>query len=418
MSGGEVLVRMYDVGFGDCFLVVIPGEPRRVVLVDAGFHAQGKGAFAGKDLAARVIADVVELRGSPRIDVVVATHRHQDHVYSFNAPGWDEVEVGEVWMPWVEDRADERAKRLWKKGRAFGARLAAALPSLTVAPADREAIDFVLWNAGHGEPMFPGWSNDGALDRLHEGFARRDRERPRFLPETSDLPESFETPALPGVTVHVLGPTRDPAALSEGDPSRDGESYRALALLEAGAGGRPVDAPFPAVWRAPKDAKGGLRQDEVTRLRGLARAVDPLFAAQALDDMINATSLVLVLQIGRARLLLPGDAEWGTWKRILADDRARALLKGTTFLKVGHHGSHNGTPKTLVEDVLKPGTKGMISTQEGPGSFRNHIPLPDLLRALEAHGVDSVRSDAKRKRLPAGFHRDTGGDVVEVTLPT
>ena len=49
--------------------------------------------------------------------------------------------------------------------------------------------------------------------------------------------------------------------------------------------------------------------------------------------MIDSTSLVLILEIGSARLLLPGDAEWGTWRRILADDDARALLRGATFLR-------------------------------------------------------------------------------------
>ena len=43
----------------------------------------------------------------------------------------------------------------------------------------------------------------------------------------------------------------------------------------------------------------------------------PCSRRNKLDDMINSTSLVLVLEIGSARLLLPGDAEWGTWKRIL-----------------------------------------------------------------------------------------------------
>ena len=264
--------------------------------------------------------------------------------------------------------------------------------------------------------MFPGWSNSAALDRLHDGFATRDLKTPRFLPCTKDCPESFETHALPGVRVYVLGPPRDPDLMTKGNPESDGETYRALALLQAEASGRDVDSPFATAWHSPKHAAGGLRHDEVDRLRSLARAVDPLFAAQALDDMINATSLVLVLQIGKARLLLPGDAEWGTWKLVLENETARALLKGTTFLKVGHHGSHNGTPKTLVEEVLRSGTKGLISTQEGPGTYRNDIPLPDLLKALKQHGVEAVRSDAPGTRLPKGFRKVDEGKVLELTL--
>src|SRR4029079_16819249 len=101
---------------------------------------------------------------------------------------------------------------------------------------------------------------------------------------------------------------------------------------------------------------------------------DALLAAQKLDDMINSTSLVLVMEIGSARLLLPGDAEWGTWKRIHKDDDAKAWVKSATFFKVGHHGSHNATPKSLVEHVLKNKMPAMISTQKGPGPDRTKIP--------------------------------------------
>ena len=94
----------------------------------------------------------------------------------------------------------------------------------------------MLWNAGIDIPAFAdvgGWSNAKALDRLHEGFARRDRSKPRFLPEQSASPETFETPVLPGVRVHVPGPANDPALIEDLDPEADGETYRALALRAA-----------------------------------------------------------------------------------------------------------------------------------------------------------------------------------------
>jgi hypothetical protein len=55
-------------------------------------------------------------------------------------------------------------------------------------------------------------------------------------------------------------------------------------------------------------------------------------------------------------------AEWGTWKRILHDDAARTVVRGATFFKVGHHGSHNATAKTLVEAVLPPRSKAPGTT--------------------------------------------------------
>jgi beta-lactamase superfamily II metal-dependent hydrolase len=415
-------VRMYDVGFGDCFLLSLPGK--RTILVDAGFHSQGKGAFGGNELAAQIVEDVKQISGEARIDVVIATHRHQDHVYAFNSDKWDEVEVGEVWLPWVEDRANKKATGLWKKQKRFAAQLAAALPSFELGEQDRASVEFMLWNAGVELPGFDagGWSNAGALDRLHEGFARRDRARPRFLPEKEAFPETFETAALPGVRVHVLGPARDPALIEELDPEADGETYRALALRAAaaaagGAGGAAV-APFGEAWQVPDD-DGGFRLEpsETERIDDLAQSADAVFAAEKVDGMINSTSLVLLLEIGKARLLLPGDAEWGTWKRILEDDAARTLLRGATFFKVGHHGSHNATSRTLVEKVLPRKIPAMISTQQGDGSYRNNIPLQDLIEALEARDIRYVRSDKAKGPLPRSFRKGEGGKWVDLELP-
>jgi hypothetical protein len=201
---------------------------------------------------------------------------------------------------------------------------------------------FILWNAGIDLPeVLPlagaeRWSNAGALDCLHEGFARRDRTRPRFLPEKETFPESFETDTLPGVHVQLLGPPRDPNLINELDPEADGESYRALALRAGTAAamndGPSVAAPFGEEWQV-LDNEGGdrLEPTETERIDALAQGADALFAAQKVDGMINSTSVVLMLHIGKAWLLLSGDAEWGTWKRILDNDVARTLVRGATF---------------------------------------------------------------------------------------
>jgi len=416
-------VRMYNVGFGDCFLLMLPDK--RTVLVDAGFHSQGKGSFGGNELVEQIVEDVKALSGEARIDVVIATHRHQDHVYAFNSDRWADVAVGEVWLPWLEDRANTQAMGLWKKQKQFALQLAAAVPTFGLAEGDRKNVEFMLWNAGVDVAGFAdagGWSNARALDCLHEGFARRDRTRPRFLPEKQAFPECFQTPILPGVRVHVLGPAHDPELIEELDPEDDGETYRALALRAAAAGvmngGAAAAAPFGDAWRVGDDEVGfKLEPDEAERIDALAQSADAVFAATKVDGMINSTSLVLVLEIGKARLLLPGDAEWGTWKRILAHEEARTLLRGATFLKVGHHGSHNATSKTLVEQVLPRKIPALISTQQGDGNYRNNIPLMDLMSALEAHDIDYARSDQPQAPLPAHFTRAADARWIDLELP-
>jgi beta-lactamase superfamily II metal-dependent hydrolase len=416
----SVRVRMYNVGFGDCFLVTLPNK--QSILVDAGFHSQGKGAFSAKELVAQVIADVTEIAGKPRIDVVIATHRHQDHIFAFNASEWDAVEVGEVWMPWLEDRKNPEATKLWKKQQSFAMQLAAVRTTFGLSAADLADVEFMLWNAGidlGGIPLdaaVANWSNKNALDCLHEGFAHRDRPDPRFLPSKT-CPESFESSGLPGVTVHVLGPPRDAELIEELDPEADGETYRAMALRSMEAS-NTVTSPFGEAWLVGNDEHGEqLDQAEVERIESLGRSADAVFAAEKVDSMINSTSLVLVMDIGKARLLLPGDAEWGTWRRILATDEARSLLRGATFFKVGHHGSHNATSKTLVEQVLPKKIPAMISTQQGPGRYRNNIPLSELLDALKVRNINYARSDVATGKLPAPFHRGNGAKWIDVKLP-
>jgi hypothetical protein len=221
---------------------------------------------------------------------------------------------------------------------------------------------------------------------------------------------------LPGVTVHVLGPPRDADLIEELDPEADGETYRALALRSAIAVGLAVPAPFTESWQVPDREPGvGLESDEIVRVNDLAQSADAVFAAEKVDGMINSTSLVLVLQIGDARLLLPGDAEWGIWRRILADETCRGLIHGSTFFKVGHHGSHNATSKTLVEKVLPRGIPAMVSTQQGPGNYRNNIPLRDLMVALKDHDIHCARSD-RQAQLPDGFEKGDNAKWVDVEL--
>ena len=75
-----------------------------------------------------------------------------------------------------------------------------------------------------------------------------------------------------------------------------------------------------------------------------------------------------MLEIEDVRMLFAGDAQWGVWREILNNPDARALLARTTLYKVSHHGSHNGSPKTLVNETLPSSLISMMS-------FRKMEPL-------------------------------------------
>jgi hypothetical protein len=151
-------------------------------------------------------------------------------------------------------------------------------------------------------------------------------------------------------------------------------------------------------------------QEAITKLGDLEQAL-----AVSLDKAVNGTSLMLVLKIGHAHLLFPGDAQWGTWQAALHNPTANELLRKTTFFKVSHHGSHNGTPREFVEDImLDQGVWSMVST--GHIEQWPEIPKVELLDALTGHGCIFAHSDKAAEADSAIFHASE--DVrIDVHIP-
>ena len=69
-----------------------------------------------------------------------------------------------------------------------------------------------------------------------------------------------------------------------------------------------------------------------------------------IDRAANNASVVFALEWRGWRLAFPGDAELASWTLM----KARGVLEPVDFLKVSHHGSHNGTPPDEVLDTVLP----------------------------------------------------------------
>ena len=66
---GNINIRMYNVGFGDCFLVTLPtSDGDRKILIDCGSIKKKKKLI--EDIAKQVVEDVT-VNGKARIDVLV-----------------------------------------------------------------------------------------------------------------------------------------------------------------------------------------------------------------------------------------------------------------------------------------------------------------------------------------------------------
>ena len=427
LAPGHMRVRMYNVGFGDAFLLIVPDKERpRKILIDCGVHMSGTNKkLKLKDLVGRIVEDVSEEDGVPRIDVVIATHRHRDHVHGFREPVWDKVQVGEVWMPWTEHPTDPRAREIRNIQGKLAEQLDKALKRKTDDP-----LKFGLSAAKLRETkdlkefVSNSLPNAEAMRMLHEGFSvfpGRKKVGRRFLPPEKRAEHSFETDLLPGVVVHVLGPSRDEAIIRDMDPPK-GKSY--LRMVESlPAEGAELLLPFREQWVIEDAAHynqthGLLTEKELAKVKNAGEGTE-FGVAVKLEDAVNGTSLMLMFEIGKSFLLFPGDAQWGTWEAAKNDPEWRRLLEKTNFYKVGHHGSHNATPIEFVEEILKEDFWGMVSLQ--PIKKFKEIPRQPLMDALRKKPGKVVRMDLRETTDSPDFRRigdpKTGDVYVEVDIP-
>lgn len=413
-----LIVRMYDVGFGDCFLLLIPKKDGKnfKILFDCGSIKLGQSDTPIKKVAERVIND---LRDSPEetpwIDVLVVTHRHKDHISGFDDPAWAEVEVGEVWMPWTEKPDDPNAQKIRELHTRLAENLESRLNKSNAENATNLGVTSSLAMA------INALSNEGALRTLFKGFSNEPIRR--YLPEENATTSSFTSPLLPDVTISVLGPSRDPEVIREMDPPA-GQSY--LKMINSGSdetSNSPL--PFRKDWIViPDDYQVSytslfdhISLDDREALKKASLNLD-MDMASMLDKALNGTSLVLVLQIGKAVLLFSGDAQWGTWRLALENQEFRKLLETVTFYKVGHHGSHNATPVEFVQNIMgKNGQKVLAMISVNATSNWPMVPKEELVAEMQnKEGCKIARSDRPAEAEQAGFTLVSEG-VIEAKIP-
>jgi beta-lactamase superfamily II metal-dependent hydrolase len=418
---GHICIRMYNVGFGDSFLIAFPAPDRpRIVLIDCGVHSAGPGPRRIAEVAQVIFDDLPRIDNKPRIDIVVGTHRHKDHVSGFESEVWREVEVGQVWMPWTEDPDDGEATRIregqQRTARHISSYMEKKVTETKTSLAERQRLDprRIARLESRVDLALNSLTNEKAMRTLHHGFLGEPKRL--FLPDAERKNHSFTLPdLLPGVTAHIMGPSRNEECIREMEPPT-GQSF--LRALANGESGDEVFSPFPKEDWALTPIEFAIEASHLKMTSGNMKYIesfgndDDLYAAAALDKAVNGTSLMIMFELGQARLLFTGDAQWGTWCSALADPQWRALLTQTNFLKVSHHGSHNATPADFV-NILANDVNAMVSTRKT--NRYPDIPRKPLLDELRKRVRSVVRSDHADLPDPDGFIRE-GDFYVEAVV--
>jgi hypothetical protein len=382
----QVTIRMYRPGLGDCFLLTFKdsGGDNRTLLIDCGVLQKTPGQ---EERLGKIIGDIKQQTGGSatargRLDVVVATHEHNDHLSGF-VLHHDLFKRGftvqEVWLPWTEDKQDPHVAETYS----------------AVCQLPLEALREALQQYG-GRPDSEIPASIRNIKKLYEFVSDGGMDSLRSLGNTVSYlrpePDTEKSPTrvivrddFGGVCFHVLAPPEDPQGLTQNDLPRSknqvsrGAAVNAATALTAALlarrTGRRAAAdslteedvlelfkaclPFDQSRMIPLDKtkkerffieRYGFDDREGAEAPAWRRIEEDWLEAGTelalkLDGYTNNTSLVLAIELsaGGKVLLFPGDAQHSSWLTWAKTPKGTDLLRRTVFYKVGHHGSNNAT---------------------------------------------------------------------------
>lgn len=413
----KLLIRAYRVGCGDSIYVRIPGP-------NNGFHILiDCGKKGGDELLKQAIEHLQgelpagKARGKKRLDLIVATHRHEDHIKGFNPEWFKNIEVRNIWLSAAMDPKHPQAEGV-RKMRAIATHAMRGLMESGRALSPEVELLASLY----------GVSNDVADKLLMEELPAANKIKPKYVHRGQTGKElGLQLPS--NTAVHILAPEEDIDHYylgEEADATLKG--FRGFAG-DTGDGAAAIPPPAAA---APTNISAA--DFRVLQSRMISNAL--AFAAKE-SSIQNNLSVVLLIEWKKRRLLFVGDAEWegefkdgrhnGSWNVMWEKHKNGLLQRPVDFLKIGHHGSINATPpprddspaakkapKGGVFDILdailpvpkagtKPKAQAIISTER---EFYNPIPeckvMVDVARRVSNtlnYGVSFAKKGIKPESL-------------------
>jgi hypothetical protein len=346
----DLVVRSYNVGFGDAVLVSIPDRTRsgterlRHVLFDVGNLLAGEGNDDG--VLVDAVRDIAAITGGV-VDLYVMTHEHLDHVQGLLAASRAGVAL-KARRAWLTGSADPGYYDSHPDARKKLDEHRLALDDVRrQLESDRDPwLDFMLRN---NSVLLPpgalGLNTSDYVDHLRKLAAPT---RTHYVDRTTaDPPHPFTE-----ATVRILAPEEDtasyygrrPANLLRTDAVADAEATGAAAGVRRRGRGAAADpaAAFPA---APPGVDPSAFFDLVSSRQRHRREL-----VLEIDKAANNTSLVVEIGWRGWRLLFGGDAEERSWETI----RDLDLLSPVHLVKIAHHGSVNGTVEAVLDIAMPP----------------------------------------------------------------
>ncbi|HUS77360.1 MAG TPA: MBL fold metallo-hydrolase [Patescibacteria group bacterium] len=444
-SADTVVVRMYNTGFGDCFLLAFPGDGGEPVymLIDCGVHHQYP---CREEIMQRVVKDIKEATGD-NLHVVTVTHEHTDHVYGFKYARelFDQIAIHELWLPWTEDPENEDAKKLREKYKKKEKAVNAASALLSNAKHPLATSLQMLPSYDYPDLSAAGTGGNKEQYTYLRGRACIKPEKSEDYHYPGEPPQTI--PGVSGVKVYVLGPPKESTYISREESQS--ELYPKMTALNpetsftsaifAHAGKVYLTEEDESIFKSshPFTEEYEVTPEQASKMEffrehyGLAPSKEEAFRWRRIDlDWVtyaeqlaldlnrktNNTSFVLAFELTRSDpkkvLLFTGDAMLGNWlswkehKWIDEDDGKEIdhedLLGRTVLYKVGHHGSRNATPGKNGLELMKSGDLvAMIPVHEDWANTEMgwEHPAPKLLDKIS---LQSRKRVMRTDKIPEG----------------
>lgn len=259
----SIKVRMYCHGFGDCFLLTFLSNDQPVyrMVIDCGM-------LTGNSDTLRAAIENINKDTGGKVDVVIQTHEHKDHISGFNlkySKGpkkgelmWDDIDVDNVWLAWTEAHNDDFANKLRDKKKKKTQALAKALNMFNnqITSADHvkamksqlkggeylaaqnryatalgqmlQFYDIDVTDSetkaalNQGDNLNLGLKISDAMEYFHKRAAKGNTTISYFNP--GDLAEEMDT-GIGGVRFYFLGPPKDYSLLTTMDDKSHTEMY-------------------------------------------------------------------------------------------------------------------------------------------------------------------------------------------------
>jgi beta-lactamase superfamily II metal-dependent hydrolase len=394
---GQLLVRVYNVGLGDCIYLRVPDKHRNVhILIDCG-NKFSPISVLGESI--RMLKKELDktAEGMRHLDLLVVSHPHEDHHKGFEEKYFNDIKIDHIWLSPAFDRLNPHAQGFYALKDA-AARAISGLTSLSPSALEDMRVEFQ-------ELLM--LTKSEALDMLNTTLPKKNGIQPLYV--TADTPEQqlniFEDPKI---KLKVIAPMSDVDHFYLGGKGlmSESEELTSKSLVDG----------YQAIYPDPKSLKVdqpmNISKQDFQLLRSSLHT-NALAAAALAGHVENNLSVVCVLEWHAKRLLFCGDAEWnsahkgvvqigssnGSWN-VMWQERKADLSLPVDFFKIGHHGSENATPWSPKDHPINQ-------------IMDKLLPKPAAGETSNAYAIVSTERTARWPSIPsAALMKEIGKRVV------